>query len=165
MEVSNNSMNAAMVTVTAISHGLTTGLGTDNWFAIEILPLRQSADANLAFHRHARPEIMLRVLAFVQANPNGKALDNLHVVAAGVFRRKETEQGAGGTRHVFHLSLIITVKAVGMNGDGLTRPHATQLGFLEVCGDPDIVNRNDGQQRLTGLHPVTKFDGLVPHHS
>ena len=38
-----------------------------------------------------------------------------------------------------------------------------ELRFLEVGGDPDVVERHDGEQRLSRLHVHADFDVFVHH--
>src|SRR5215470_1203054 len=56
--------------------------------------VRSLAHTNGCFYRHAWPEIMLRILALIDVDTNWKALHDLYVVAACIFRRKETEEGS-----------------------------------------------------------------------
>src|ERR1700733_7135079 len=98
---------------------------------------------------------MLWVFALIDAEANGETLHDLHVVAACVFGRKETEERSCGPRHVFNRSLVVMPKGVYMDRDGLAGMHLPKLRFLEVRSDPDIVHRNHSQQRLARLNAVS----------
>ena len=57
------------------------------------------------------------------------------------------------------------IKAVGMQGDGLPRPHVLKLCFLEIGSDPDIVDRDDRQKCLARLYAMSEFNGLVAYNT
>ena len=100
---------------------------------------------------------MLRILATVNVNADWKTLHDFYVVAAGVFRRKKAEERPGRTCHVFNCAAIVAAEAVDVDGDGLAGVHAAELCFLEVRGDPDIANRDDGEQCLAGLNAIAEL--------
>jgi hypothetical protein len=127
--------------------------------------LEPSTDANLGLYRHAWTELMLRVLSLVDMDPYWKALYYLYVVAAGILGREQTEEGSGGPGHVLDCAVVVSSESVDMDGYGLARMHAAKLDFFEIRCDPDVIDGDHSQKGLTGLHPMTQFNGLVADHS
>src|SRR6266436_842020 len=104
---------------------------------------------------------MLRVLIAIEANPHREPLNDFDKVAAGVFRRQEAEQRSRGARKILDRPSVVATERINMNVHRLTRAHVLELGFLEVCRHPDIVNGNDGKQTLSCLNPLAEFDGFA----
>ena len=66
---------------------------------------------------------MSRIFSRVQMNPHRQSLDNLHVVAGGVFGRQKTEEFAGSARQALDVTFVITSRRVHMHGHGLAAMH------------------------------------------
>src|SRR5260370_33212301 len=124
-----------------------------------------SASLDRSFDRHPWTQIMLRILAPVDTYADRKALHDLHVVAARVLRRKETEEWPRGSGHVLDGALVVAAEGIHVYRDRLPRVHVPQLSFLEVRRDPDVVQRHHCHKRLAGLDPVAKFNRLMAHHA
>jgi hypothetical protein len=105
--------------------------------------------------------LVFLILTGINANPRGKSLHNLDVVAAGVFRREETEERPRRAGHVLYRAVESSAKAVYVEVDGFTGAHAAELRLLEVRGDPDVVDGNNREQRLAGLDSISDLDCLV----
>ena len=97
-------------------------------------------------------------------NPHREPLYNLDVVAGRVLWRQKTVELAGRAGHALDITIVIASRSVGVNRDRLPAMHPAQLCFAEIRGDPDVVERNHGEQLLTGLHPLTHLDSLVTHN-
>jgi hypothetical protein len=108
---------------------------------------------------------MVRVLALVDADAYRKALSDLYVVAARVLWRKETEERPRRAGHVLDGALVVAPEGIHVDRDRLARVHAPQLSFLEVRGDPDVVERHHSQKRLAGLDAVAEFNRLMTNHA
>src|SRR4051794_11074855 len=118
-------MNAAIVTVTAISHGFTATFPPPALFSVCLVSAATSAmlspqprDFTLSAHphaalnRHAWAKSVLRVLPVRNVHAHWKSLHDLHVIAARVFRRKQAEQRPGSTRQILYRALIIAIKRI-----------------------------------------------------
>src|SRR5271170_5019425 len=124
-----------------------------------------STDSHIGFNRHAWTKLVLWILTRVDVNPNWKTLDDLHVVATGIFGREEPEQWPRSACQVFDGAVIIAPETINMNGDGFSGLHTAELCLFEVCGDPDVINRNDCKQCLTRLNAIPNLDGFVPDNA
>ena len=72
----------------------------------------------------------------VEADADGKTLNDLHVIAGGVLRRQHAGAGAGDGRHAFNGTVESVMQSVHIDADMLARVHAGQLRLLEVGSDP-----------------------------
>jgi len=54
---------------------------------------------------------------------------------------------------------------IHVDAHGLTRAHVLQLGLLEICRHPDVVDGNDSKQTLARLNPLAEFDDLAANDS
>src|SRR5271156_6498479 len=142
--VSRTSMNVARVTVSAMIHGLITGRG------------RQAESSGMAaapnlfhfdfgFDGHAEAQVVIAVLSFIENDFHGDALDNFHVISGGIFRWQQAGARAAGAGDAVHVTLIRAAVGVHFNFGGLIGAHVFQLGFFVVGGDPNFVERNDGE--------------------
>src|SRR5262249_46559399 len=103
---------------------------------------------------------MLRVLILVEANPHRKALHHFDVVSGRVFGWKQAEHGTSRSRKTLNRSLVVAAERVHSDRDRLTRSHVFELRLFEVCGDPEVIQRDDREQTLSGLHAMPQLHGL-----
>src|SRR5260370_39567654 len=52
-----------------------------------------------------------------------------------------------------------------MNRDGLAATHSAQLRLAKICSNPDVVERNDGEELFARLHTLTYLNGLAANDS
>ena len=110
---------------------------------------------------HAGGEIGEDIQRLVEEDFEGDALDDLDVVAGGVFGREEAEAGAAAELEAIDVGLEVAAwEGIDANADGLAGVHVGELGFLEIGGDPDVV-LDDGEEGLAGGGEVAGLDGLV----
>jgi hypothetical protein len=88
---------------------------------------------------------VLSVLIATDTNSHGQPLHHFDKVATGIVGRQEGEQRPRGAGEIFDCALVIATEGIHKDAHGLTRAHVLKLGFLEICGDPDIVEGNDGK--------------------
>src|SRR6516162_4529555 len=125
----------------------------------------RSSQPNLGFDRETGTEVMLQILAAFETQANWQALHDFDVVASGIFGWKQTVHLTGRAGHDFDVSFIVAPKLINMNRCTLACAHATNLGFFEVCGYPDVVESHDRHKLLTGLHALSDFDGLLANYA
>jgi hypothetical protein len=82
---------------------------------------------------------MLRVLAAIQADANRQPLYNFDKIAGRIFRGKQTQQRSRSAWKVFNGPFVIAPECIYMDTYGLVRPHEFELGLLEVCRNPDVI--------------------------
>lgn len=101
---------------------------------------------------------MIWVAGFIKDDFDGHSLDNLDVVACGVFWREQTERRAASSLDAIDVALKRFVR-VGIDGNfyRLAGPHEGQLCFFEIGVNPEII-LNDGEDDLTDLKKCTLFD-------
>src|SRR5499425_3027192 len=104
---------------------------------------------------------MLRILVGIETNPHWEPLNDFDKVAAGIFRRQETEQRSCGAREILDGPAVVATERINMNVHRLTRAHVFELSLLEVRRHPNIVKGNDGKQTLSWLNPLAEFDGFA----
>ncbi len=107
------------------------------------------------------PQQVLGVLALLEHDLHRHALHDFDVVAGRVFRRQQAEARAGGGGDAVHVPLELAAPyastSIVARWPG---SHVAQLRLLEIGRDPDVVERDDGHQRLAGLHDLADFDRL-----
>ena len=101
MLVSSTSMNAARATTTAISQGLNLGRQT-SWSSVRAAP--NSSEVHVGHDIHTRSKLMVPILSRFKNNLHRNPLDNFHVVAGGIFGRKQTEERTGCSRDAVHVA-------------------------------------------------------------
>src|SRR5260370_39023707 len=99
----------------------------------------------------------------VEQDPYRQPLHDLYVVAGRVFRRKQVVKRSRA-RHVFDVSFEIAPERIDMNRDRLTRTHPGELGFLEICGYPELV-LGQRHEALCGLHALTELCASIADNS
>src|ERR1700723_199099 len=142
--VSSTSMNVARVTVSAMIQGLMTGRGRQ----AESLGMAAAPNLlhfDLGVDGHAQAQLMIAVLAFFEDELHRDALHYFYVISRGVFGRQQAGARAAGTGDAVHVGFVGAAVGVHFNFRGLAGPHVLQLRFFVVCGDPDFVERNDGE--------------------
>src|SRR6185312_1449647 len=116
-----------------------------------------STNLDRGLDRHARAQQMLWVLSLIETNANRETLDNLYVISAGVLRRKQTEQRSRGSRKILDGASIVAIVRVDVYTNRLPYPHPLHLSLFKVGGYPDIVQRHDHEQALSGLYAMPEF--------
>src|SRR5439155_13757271 len=153
--VSSTSMKVLSITATAMIQGLTTGAASGRWFAI-------------LFRKHRGlggepgPQQMLGVLSGVKDDFDRHPLHDLDIIASCVFGRQDAELLTGRRGDGVHAPVKFS-PAKRVHGDvgPLARPHVFELGLLEVGDDPDILPRNDGEERLSERNDLTDLHGFL----
>jgi len=108
---------------------------------------------------------MLGILIFIEPNAYGEPLHNFHVVPGRIFRRKQTEKRASGTRKILHHTFVVASERVDPDGNWLPCSHSSELRFLEIGRDPDVVQRNDHKETLSWLHALAEFHRFSSNHA
>src|SRR5580704_10843817 len=162
IDVSSSSMKVASVTVTAMNHGLTEDRLMDG-FPFDTAALSTHVDCGL--DRHSRPQQVLFVLILIEPDSHGESLHYLDVVSGSVLGREQAEQRTGGAGKALNLSLVVTSESVDPDRYGFTRAHMSELRFFEVCGDPDVVQRDNREQTLARLNTMAEFDRFPSDHA
>jgi hypothetical protein len=120
-------------------------------------------DVDFHIGRQAHAQGMLVELVIVQRNADGHALNDLDPVACRVLRRQQREHAACACTQANHLAVIFDAAAVNIrrNVYRLTNADMAQLIFLEVRVDPQVVQRNDRHQLLTGRDAATQLHATL----
>src|SRR6266850_3596100 len=122
-----------------------------DWVWILRLPKESrhhSSDIHFGHDVHAGPELEVVVLSRVDRDLHRNPLDDLDVIAGGIFGRKQTEKRTGRSGNTVHAALVGSIVGIDKELDALPRPHRHELSLFEVCGDPDFLQRNDSEQLL-----------------
>ena len=148
--VSSTSMNVASMTVSAISHGTVAGLPVAGGAVGAGLPAAIHRTCTCGTTDIPGASGWARVGRLVEDDLDRHALDDLDVVAGGVFRRQQAEAGAGAGLDAVDVAAERPCRGrrrrrCPPSGPGACR----QLGLLEVGHHPDI-RRDHGQQGLAG---------------
>src|SRR6266852_105875 len=117
---------------------------------------------HLWFDAHARSKLAIAVLALFENNLHWNPLNDLDVVAGGIFRRQHAEKRTRRTGYAVHVTPIGTAVRVNFDSYRLSHPHMLELTLLEIGGDPDLIKWDHGQQLLTGLD-VPPDDHILVH--
>src|SRR5262245_27781926 len=81
---------------------------------------------------HARPELPIVILSGLDDDFGGDPLHDLDVIAGGVLRRKQTEQGTCCSSDAVDVSLVGSAGGVDVDLHMLPRVDTPKLRFLEV---------------------------------
>ncbi len=104
---------------------------------------------------------MVLVLVGLEDNFYGYALHYLHVIARSIFRRQQTESCTGGAGNALHMTVVFARKGIHGNRGALSGMHVCELRLLEIRRDPDIVERNNGEQCLARLDVLSDLHVFV----
>ncbi len=97
----------------------------------------------------AQGVVAVLLLEVGEVDADGDALDDFDVVAGGVLGWEEAELGAGGSADLGDLAVEgAATEGVDLDCDVLAGVHLLQLGFLEVGGDPEVGEGDDGEEIL-----------------
>src|SRR5207248_11278690 len=85
-----------------------------------------------------------------EVDSDGDALNDFDIVACGVLGWEERELGPGGSADLGNFAVELTAaEGVDFDGDFLAGTHPCELGFFEVCSDPEVGQGDDGEEILT----------------
>ena len=143
MLVSSTSMNAAMATTIATSHGLNFGVQVSVGAATVHL-----FDIHFRIHRQAGPQTMIAILARIEIDANRHPLHHLHIIPSCVLRRQQAETRSAGAADLLNRPFVLVAVGIHTKLNPLARLHAAELRFLEIRDDPDIVQWDHCQQLL-----------------
>src|ERR1700722_7879674 len=88
-------------------------------------------------------------------------LDDLHVIACCIFGRKQTESSStAGLNAIDAPAEFLTPQRVHFDLDWLAGSHLSDLIFLEVGADPDLL-RHQREQVLSSLDVGSGFDRFL----
>src|SRR6185437_6143041 len=99
----------------------------------------------------------------VKEDPNGYSLHHLYVVARRVFRGQQAEPRARRGGDAFDVTFVSAAIRIAFNLDRLADLHRLQLTLFEIRRDPDVIQRNDGNQRLTYADCLAGFHVALTH--
>ena len=103
--------------------------------------------------------ILVREIGEIDAHRN--ALHHLHVIACGIFRRKQRQNRTGGAANLRHAAFVVPARRIDMNLHGLQGLHVLELGLLEVRRHPNILERNQGEQILPRRNVLIDLNALA----
>ena len=115
----------------------------------------------LGVNRHAWAQEMIFIFSGIEHDLDRDALHDFHIISRSIFGRQKTEAGAAGAGDAIDFAVISFAIGINFNGDGLADFHLAELGFFEVGGDPDIIERNDLHQFLTRGHVLSDLNGAT----
>src|SRR5258708_19648267 len=103
---------------------------------------------------------MLGIRRFVENDLDGQALNNLHVIAGRVLRRKQREARAGARLEAVNMALENSIGiSVHFYPDWLPGAHSVELCLLEVRHHPHLSGDQD-EHLLTSLQNPTLLPPL-----
>src|SRR5260370_20083568 len=117
---------------------------------------------DLRLDAHPGSKLVVAVLFRLQNNLHRNPLDDLDVVAGGIFGRKRTEERARGPGDALYVTRVSPAARIHVNIRPLPGLHALELSLFEVGSDPHFVEWDDGQQLLAGLD-VQADDNVLVH--
>ena len=104
---------------------------------------------------------MIVVGTGVEHNLDRHALHDFHIVARSILRRQQAEACAAGASDAVDLAVVLASIGIDLNGDALARLHVAQLGFLEVGGNPDVIEIDHFHQFLPRNDVLPDLDRAV----
>src|SRR5260370_25279844 len=140
--LSSTSMNVLVITVIATIQGLTSGMLLfvfSGLIGVIVLCPLLFVRQYRGHDRHCRPQDMLRVLSLFKANLYRDPLHDLHIIAGGIFRRKQTGLRCSGSAEAIHVPVVVPVVGIYMDRHRLAHAHVLHLVLIIVCDHPDIV--------------------------
>jgi hypothetical protein len=122
-------------------------------------PTRLSRQYHFRCDRKTWPEHLDRALARIEADAHGNALNNLREVARAGLEGKQRETRTRAWREALDRPMKgRAAEGIDIDGHGLADAHAGGLGFLEIGGHVQFVERHQGQQPRTRLDVVPDAD-------
>ncbi len=120
-----------------------------------------SASVNGRFHIHAGPQHEIRILVWLDQDFHRNALHDFDEISGGVLRRQQglprTGRSSDGIDHAFELFAI----GIHVNANFLTGCDVFELRFLEIRGDVDLIERDDGEKQLSGRNVLAQVHGFL----
>src|SRR5271154_6346316 len=104
---------------------------------------------------------MVVILAGIEIDAHRDALDDFHEIAGGIFRRQQAEARSAGSADVYDAARVLLSIGVDAEFDPLARVHTAELRFLEIRGNPDVVQWDHRHQLLSGRHVFPELHGLL----
>src|SRR5271155_1486034 len=127
-------------------------------------PEPRSLDPHRGFNRHAGDQAVADVLAWCEVDANWNPLHDLDVVAGRVLRREQAESLTRRRAQTIYISFEGVAQRIDVDIDRLPRLHPAQLVFLEVGGNPDVVERHHCEQRFAWLNALSRLDAFLADH-
>src|SRR6195256_6192807 len=109
--------------------------------------------------RHARPQLMIRVLALIQAKPHWQTLNHLYIIASCIFRREQAEYGSRAPGDALDMAGISASIRIDIDFHRVTWANIPELRLLEIRGYPDVIQRHDGHQLLSRRDVLPRLRG------
>ncbi|KAF5406531.1 MAG: hypothetical protein Udaeo2_34060 [Candidatus Udaeobacter sp.] len=105
----------------------------------------------------------MHLLLLIEHDLHGHALDYLHVIASGVFRRQHAEGRSAAGLNAVHTSAQFETR-ISVHGDvyGLSRLHIPELRLFEIGGYPNS-RRHERHERLSHLHVIAGSHRFLSH--
>src|ERR1700722_5527141 len=125
----------------------------------------RSLEPHGGFNGHARDQTMVDVLPWREIDTNRDPLHHFNVVAGRVFGWEQTEAFTRSRAQTIYVPFKCAAHGLDIDVDRLTGPHPAQLVFLEIGGDPYVVERYHRQQRFARLHALTRFDAFLADYA
>src|SRR5580704_10992199 len=113
---------------------------------------RSSLEVYVRDDVHAGPKLAIPVFAGLENNLYRDSLYYFYVVAGGILRRKQTEEGARGTGDAVHVAFQGLAGRIHMDFRSLSDAHVPELGLFEIGGNPDVIERHHREELLAGLN-------------
>ena len=110
---------------------------------------------------------MILVFTLIENHFHRNALHHFDVVAGGVFGRQQAEARARCGGDAIDVPAVLAAAAVGIDFklDLLADVHFLELGLFEIGGDPDVFERNERHDLLTGRDLHTGFGRFAADHA
>jgi hypothetical protein len=110
---------------------------------------------------HTWAKQVIAIFSGLQDDLYGNPLHNFHVVAGGIFRGQEAEERTSGAGDAIDMAFVVAAGRVRVNFDPLADTHVAELRFFEVCGDPNLIEGNNREKLLPGLHIPPDNHGFI----
>src|SRR5260370_16407407 len=154
--LSSTSMNVLVITVIATIQGLTSGMLLfvfSGLIGVIVLCPLLFVRQYRGHDRHCRPQDMLRVLSLFKANLYRDPLHDLHIIAGGIFRRKQTGLRCSGSAEAIHVPVVVPVVGIYMDRHRLAHAHVLNLVLLIFGDHPTITHPPHPHPRPSAFHP------------
>src|SRR5271156_70163 len=151
-----------------LSRGFYIGL-MNSWARKKALPKERPLlqrlvfDPHLGFDRKPRPKQVIGVLfGIAKIDAHRNPLHDLDVISGRVFRWKQAENGSGSTANLGYLPVELAASVgIDRNDDRLVLVHLFKLGLLEICRNPDVIERDEGHHVLADADILAKLDAFA----